>query len=37
MARFEKVELKNALKLAMTFSKICNVYMQNQKPWEKKN
>lgn len=34
---FEKVEIKNALKVAMEISSVCNKYMQDEKPWDKSN
>jgi len=35
LTQFEKVEIKQCLKLAMDISSMGNKYMQDEKPWEK--
>jgi methionyl-tRNA synthetase len=30
----EEVKLKDGLKTAMKFSSLCNLYLQEQKPWD---
>jgi len=37
IALFEAVEIKNALKTAMEISRLCNGYLQAEKPWEEEN
>lgn len=34
---FEKVEIKEALKLTMEISALCNKYLQDNEPWVQKN